>query len=172
MMLKADHLRALARVCRRWGGRLAIVSQDWFYDLFDGPRHEELRAHEGLSEVPFGEGAHGLHWRNKIVYAVRGRERVGVIIHEMGHVFAAQHHPECFCGKCHEWHWLGWEIALARQIGAMQAWSRHNANYSTGSGDHWAALSVEKRRSVVAKRLRRAKKIGVVDADGTPRSVR
>ena len=171
MVGKAEQLHALARACRQWGGRLAIVSEDRFYDLFDNPHRDDLYAHGELSEAPFGYG-HGLHWRKKIVYAQRGHERVGVIIHEMGHVFAAPHHPECFCGKCHEWNWLGWEIALARRIGAMQAWSRHNANYSTGNEGHWASLSVEKRRAVVARRLKRARKIGVVDADGAPRSVR
>jgi hypothetical protein len=164
---KAEHLRMLARVCQQWGGRLVILSEDRFYDLFDA----DQGSHEELSEAPFGYG-HGLHWRKKIVYALRGHERVGVIIHEMGHVFAAQHHPECFCRACHEWNWFGWEIALARQIGAVRAWSRHNANYSTGNGNHWAGLSPVERRAVVAKRLRRARKIGVVDAGGTPRSVR
>jgi hypothetical protein len=167
MKLKADHLRALALICRRWGGRLAVVSQDWFYDMFDNYRRDDAN----LYESPFAD-SHGLDWQRKVIYAVRGRERVGVIIHEMGHVFAAQHHPECFCATCHEWNWLGWEFALARQIGAVQAWSRHNANYATGNGSHWAGLSSVERRAVVAKRLRRARKIGVVDAGGAPRSMR
>jgi hypothetical protein len=171
MTTKVDHLRALARVCRRWGGRLAIISEDKFYDLFDNPHRADQCSHEELSEAPFGHG-HGLHWREKTVYALRGHERVGVIIHEMGHVFAAQHHPECFCGACHEWDWLGWEIALARQIDAWQAWSRHNANYGTDKGDYWWELSTKKRKTVVAESLKRARKIGVLDADDNPRSVR
>jgi hypothetical protein len=167
---KHDHLRALGRVCRQLGGRLAIISQRAFDDLF---YHRDRKGWEGLTDAPF-TSAHGIHWRKKIIYAVRGREEVGSIIHEMGHVFAAQHHPECYCGKCHEWNWFGWEVTVARRIGASRTWSRHNARYQTGGGGggRWETLTARKRRAVVADRLARAMKIGVLDQSGAPRSIR
>lgn len=174
MATKLDHLRTLARVCRQFGGRLTVLSQSTFDNLveqaFDSA---DDRIGDGLNMAPFTD-AHALHWRKKVIYVVRGREQVGSIIHEMGHVFAAPHNPEHICRECREWDWLGWEIALARQIGAAQVWSRHNANYHTGEGGggQWNKLSTKRRRAVVADRLTRARKIGVVDADGAPRSVR
>src|SRR5262249_22242053 len=152
--------------CRDFGGKLAIVSQDVYDDLFDGRDQKDWT---GLHDSPF-TCAHGLHWRKKIIYAVRGREEVGSIIHEMGHVFAAQHHPERSCGECHEWNWFGWEIAIARQVDAGRTWSRQNHNYQTGEGGgrRWGRLSAASRRHVITKRLTHAKKIGVVASDGTP----
>jgi hypothetical protein len=162
---KRDHLRALARLCRQLGGRLSIVSyrayDDLSVDTFVGAFHV----------APFTD-AHGLHWSRKIVYVVRGREEIGSIIHEMGHVFADQHHPEHH--KCCEWSWFGWEVAVARQIGAGRTWSRQNGLYVTGDewGGAWCHLSVKQRRAVIADRLAHARKIGVLATDGAPRSVR
>jgi hypothetical protein len=166
---KRAHLRALSRICRQLGGTLAIVSQRAYDDLFDDPDAEPTDGE--LHESPF-TSAYGLHWRRKIVYVVRGREEVGSVIHEMGHVFADVHHPED--RKCHEWDWFGWEIALARQISAGQTWSRHNSNYATreGGGGDWGTLSAKRRRAVVADRLAYARKIGVIDTNDCPRSVR
>ena len=171
MSTRADHLRALSRVCRQLGGRLAVVSQPEFDDVFD-PRVDHTCGGEERSEAPFTD-AHGLWWRKKIIYAVRGRENVNGIIHEMGHVFASAHHPDCSCGKCHEWNWFGWEIALARQIDAVPTWSYHNAEYIIDDRGHtWGKLSPEKRRRVVADRLARARSVGCVGTNGELRSVR
>lgn len=166
MSTKIDHLRALSRVCRQFGGRLVILSQAAFDRQFDGSNAD-------LSSSPFTE-AHGIWWRRKIVYAVRGREEVGSIIHEMGHVFAADHHPDHDCAECREWNWFGWEIAVARQIGAGRQFSRSNATYKTGEdgGSAWGKITPEQRRAVVSDRLAHAKKIGVVTTDGSPWSLR
>ena len=165
-MIKADYLRSLARLCRRFGGRLALVSDAHYYRLFDGAKRRRKRV---LCESPFTCG-HGIHWQRKLIYAVRGHEEVGSIIHEMGHVFADLHHPES--AKSKEWSWLGWEIAVARQIGAYRMWSRQNAKYNTGRGFLWGALSTQERRAVVVDRLACAQQIGVITHDGTPRSIR
>lgn len=168
-MTKREHLRALARICHQFGGQLAIISQRAYDDLFD----HRLARECGYLASPFTD-AHGVHWGKKTVYSVRGREEVGSIIHEMGHVFADEHDPEH--RKCSEWAWFGWEIALARHIGAARTWSRQNGNYNVGgefgeSGD-WSLLSAAQRRAVVADRLAHAHKIGVLDVDGAPRSIR
>lgn len=174
---KLDHLRALARVCRDFGGRLAIVSQREFDRLFErGGSKAAPHGDEELSDSPF-TSAHGLWWRRKIVYAVAGREEIGSIIHEMGHVFAAPHHPHHACDACREWDWFGWEITIARQVDAARTWARSNDNYqiSGGRGEahrEWGQLSAQERRVLVVERLARARKIGVLAVDGTPRSVR
>ena len=166
-MSRYDHLRDLARLCRQLGGRLAIISQRSYDDLF----YDRKGVDGELHVSPFTNN-HGLHWNHKIIYAVHGREEVGSIIHEMGHVFADAHHPEH--RACREWSWFGWEIAIARQIGASRTWSRQNGNYATGEdgGGDWGKISVKQRRVVVAERLTYARKIGVLATDGTPRSVR
>jgi hypothetical protein len=167
-MKKIDHLRSLTQLCRHFNGRLAVIEQPHFDRLFEDAKSSDW---DGVCESPF-TCAHGIHWQRKIVYAVQGREEIGSIIHEMGHVFADPHHPES--DKCREWSWFGWEIAVARLIGAGRVWSRQNSNYATDEkgGNEWGALSAKKRRAVVIERLVHAKKIGVVDSDGTPRSIR
>lgn len=166
-MTKLDHLRSLSRICRRFGGRLAIVTQR-YYDRIFGCRPYDPN---GVCESPF-TSAHGIHWQKKIIYAVRGREEVGSIIHEMGHVFADLHHPQS--GQSREWAWFGWEVAMARQIDAWRVWSRQNGNYNTSEsgGDEWGILSTSKRKALVAERLAHAQKIGVLTSNGTPRSIR
>jgi hypothetical protein len=165
-MTKIDHLRSLSRLCRRFGGRLAIISQERFNRLFEGvPRHIG-----GRCESPF-TSAHGIHWRRKIIYSVQGREEVGSIIHEMGHVFADANHPDS--GKCHEFDFFGWEITVARLTGASRVWSQQSSNYIIDeAGSEWGPLTPPGRRTVVAERIAIAKKIGTVTLCGSPRSVR
>lgn len=170
MATKTDHLRALARICRRFSGRLSVLSQRAFDALFE--QHvDHVYGGEELSAAPFAD-AHGLWWKKKIIYTVQGRENVNNIIHEMGHVFAAPHHPDCSCRTCHEWNWLGWEIALARQIDAVPTWSYHNASYAIGGGAQWGKLTAEKRRAVVTGRLTHARKAGFIGSNGELRSAR
>lgn len=169
MTARIGHLRQLSRICRRFGGKLALISESTYKRLFkDGERDEE-----DLSDAPFAF-RHGIWWSQKIVYAVRDTAEVGTIIHEMGHVFASPHHPHCACSQCHEWSWMGWEIALARQIGAGRTWSQQNENYAVGErgNDTWGNLSPAQRRCITADRLKIAKKLGVVDTEGLPRSIR
>jgi hypothetical protein len=180
---KADHVRALTRLCVQLGGRLAIVSRQTISDLLnrDWPDYDghdsfeeaeagfDLEHHEGFSG-PGDSDVHGLEWRKKIIYVVRGRVSVGHVIHEMGHVFADRHPPDN--SKCCEWNWFGWEMAVARQIGAWATWSRHNADYYIGKGDQWGGLSARRRQTVIANRIRRAKKIGIITTSEEPRSIR
>jgi len=180
---KAAHLRALARICKRLGGKLvtvtardisAMINRDWpDYDSaksFDEADADfDLEHHEGFSS-PENSDAHGQEWGKKIVYTVGGRESIGGIIHEMGHVFADRYPPDS--SKCREWKWFGWEMAVAREIGAWQTWSRYNATYGVGRDTDWADLSTKGRQAVIAERLRYATKIGIVTPAGEPRSIR
>ena len=179
---KADHLGALKQICEQLGGRLAIVTQremsamldrDW--PDYDGPlglkadANFDLEHHEGFSE-PENSETHGLEWGKKIIYAVRGRESVGHLIHEMGHVFADRFPPDS--SKCREWNLFGWEMAVARRIGAWATWSQHNKNYSVGKKAEWGELSTKHRQDVIAERIGHAKTIGILSDAEEPRSIR
>lgn len=168
-MTAREQLEALARICRRLGGKLVIVSQQDFRSLLDD------------IDVPWTVGSkrkYGIDWERKIVYVERDTKHIGFIIHEAGHVFADRHPPDD--AKCDEWEWLGWEIAVARRIGAWRAWSRQNGNYHMGDGidggigkdKDWYALSAKARRAIIEDRLAHAKKIGVISKRCAPRSVR
>lgn len=172
MTTRADHLQALAYLCRDFGGRLAVVSQREFDRLFDDGDSEATPWDEDeLSAAPF-TSAHGLWWKRKIVYAVEGREEVGSILHEMGHVFACAHHPHH--PQCREWSWFGWELAIARRIGAARTWSRHNATYlvSEGGNDSWQSRTPRQKRLIVGERLAHARWLGLLDETGAPLSLR
>jgi hypothetical protein len=167
----SSQLEALARICHRLGGQLAIVSGKDFFTILKNAK----------VAIPLSEGSrfeYGIHWEKKIVYAMRGTTHVGFIIHEAGHVFADRCHPDD--DGCDEWSWLGWEIAVARRIGVWDAWSQQSAKYYLGDGidsgagkdKAWWELSAGERRAVVADRIAHAKQIGVLSKSGTPKSVR
>jgi hypothetical protein len=89
----------------------------------------------------------------------------------MGHVFADRYPPDS--SRCREWRWFGWEMAVARRIGAWQTWSLHNANYGVGrDGVEWEGLSTKRRQAIIAERIKHAKKLGVLSEAGEPRSIR
>jgi hypothetical protein len=111
---------------------------------------------------------HGHEWAEKIIYVPHGDENVGHIIQAMGQVFADSERPN---SSRSEWKWFGWEIAIARQIGAWQTWSRHQDNRFVGDV-YWSDLTTKRRQAVIAERVRYAKKIGVLSEAGEPRSVR
>ena len=175
-MTKArEQLEALARICRRLGGKLMILSRRNFIALLEDDDDED-----GIA-LPLTAGSrheYGIDWRKKIIYVARGTNHIGYIIHEAGHVFADRHEPDD--AKCDEWTWLGWEIAVARRIGAWHTWSRQNGNYHMGEGSadgvgkdkDWYDLSSVERRAIIADRLAHAKKIGLLTRRGAPRSVR
>lgn len=173
---KTEHVQALSRICTQLGGRLMIVTWSELRNLFnsawpDEPNeHFDLEHHEGYSPADGDDMNHGLNWREKIIYAARGQEKVASIIHEMGHVFADRHPPDN--SKCREWRWFGWEMAVARRIGAWMTWSRYNARYRVSGGEEWEELSARRRQAVIADRLAHAKKIGILSKAGEPRSLR
>lgn len=167
-----QRLHALARICRRLGGQLRLVSKDEFFAVLD--------ADDGVT-LPYTAGSrrdYASHWQRKIIYAIHGTSHIGYLIHETGHVFADLHHPDS--AKCDEWDWLGWEIAVARRIGAWRAWSQQNGNYHMGDGTcdgigkdkDWGDLSIKERDTIVQDRLTHAKKIGLLSERGAPRSIR
>lgn len=167
-----EQLEDLGKICRDLGGRFLILPQAEFDDAVDA---DEDICGPGTAGSRF---EYAIHWKKKILYAMRGTTHIGFIIHEAGHVFADRHDPDD--DACDEWAWLGWEIAVARRLGAWAAWSRQNASYHLGEGTRtgvgadkdWRDLSASERRAIVADRVAHAKKIGVLSPSGVPRSLR
>lgn len=171
--MTSPYLKKLGRICRRLGGRLVLLpSRDAFCDVADAHRSLSMSLSSG------SEPEYGIRWKKKIVYAVRHSDHIGYIIHEAGHVFADRFSPDH--SKCNEWSWIGWEIAVARSIGAFREWSEQNHSYSVGEvsvgGGYeqkdWGDLSPRQRDEIAAERVAHAKKIGLLSKRGAPRSVR
>jgi hypothetical protein len=163
---KCGKLKALSKICRSFGGELVTLSEEQYQKLFS-----EYRPTRWSFASPFTDW-HGIDRRKKIVYTTQGHEEIRSIIHEMGHVFADRYAPDT--RRCKEFRWFGWEVALARTIGAVREWSAANAHYFVGDdwGGDWGYLSAKEKRAVVTNRVAHAKKIGLVTKDGRPRSVR
>ena len=174
---KRYHLQALARICQKLGGQLMLVPRQTLSDMFNRDWPEDKRIdlarmerRGGYSPAVGDDMDHGQNWRDKIIYAARGRESIGSIIHEMGHVFADLHPPDS--SKCCEWKWFGWEMAVARRISAWETWSKYNDCYGVGGPFSWGDLSAKERQALIDERIQHAKKIGVLSATGIPRSLR
>lgn len=101
---------------------------------------------------------------------------VNGIIHEMGHVFATKHRPES--QACNEPDFLGWEIALARSVGAFDAWSEDNASYTINHEDgyfEWGDLCIAPsavERRIVAGYIKRSRNLGLVSTRNRPLAIR
>ena len=157
----------LASLCSQWGGALEIVDEQCWRDLFT------KRRRQGYAEFPISHvGQYGVHWESKRVFVVADGARVQPVIHEMAHVFASLTRPDW----CNEYAFLGWEIALARQVDAYAAWSRGmcQVGYTVENegGTEWAALTRGERDAVIDDRLEHARRIGIVDENLRPRAIR
>lgn len=150
----------LSRLCLRWGGELRLMSASDYgaIDFSDPP----------LSEHP--EGAHGINWETRTVFATRDHANPGTIIHEMGHVFLMEGDPT----GCDELDWLGWEIAVARRARCFGIWTAQNADYGISFGhlSTWGDLTLSEMREYARERIAHAQRIGVIDRRGNPRCTR
>ena len=158
----------LQALCRRWGGDLVLIPRDSYDNLFYTERKDSIfpkLRHRRMREAPFASW-HGLHWEAKLVFATHEAAEVGPIIHEMGHVFAVPAYPG------DEWHFLGWEALVARQIGAYETWSKENWNYGTNDGDEWGTLSRKQQQELLVERIADGKKLGIINRLGRPVAVR
>lgn len=124
---------------------------------------------------------HGVNTITSTVYIVREHEDPGAIIHEMGHLFADLSITDPFGSirRHDEWSWLGWEIALARQVGCFRAWSKQNATYGCGdlrhyqdrfgiAGQDWGALTRVEKELVIKDRIREARRLELINRQGHP----
>lgn len=158
-------LRYLSNKCAEWGGRIDVMEDGAWRDLFPRVRRYEHGGYlpGGLYESPFADG-HGIHWDSKAILVAKSNVNVGSIIHEMGHTFLDSGNPE----NSQEWAWLGWEIRMARMARCYRTWSRQNSSYVVGDGTEWVALSTARRRELEAERVVHGQSIGIIDASGIP----
>jgi hypothetical protein len=157
----------LKLVCRAWGGNLIVMPRETFQRLDWGPSDPDVL----FTSAP-AAGGHGLNWRAKLVFTTFEDADAGAIIHEMGHVFASPVNER----KCDEFDWLGWEICLARQVGAYKTWSKQNAGYYLGNlldgAGEWGAITPVQEREVIRDRIQHGKKLGIIDRQGRARAIR
>jgi hypothetical protein len=147
----------LSRLCFRWGGELTTLPEQEFNVLNWEP---------GISSAP--DGWHAVDIPRRRVIAAEGHACPGCVVHEMGHLFLVEAEPEI---RPDEWPWFGWEIALARQAGCYQTWSKSTKTYIVGGsceGVEWGRLKPHEKRRLVADRIAHAKAIGIVSQDGAP----
>src|SRR5574343_1000447 len=150
-----DKLAVLQRIARRWGGDVVVL---------DGPGyHEKLVENLGLLlKAPFIQG-HCIDWDKRIVYVKKSNLCLHAVIHEMGHLFATNHHPDD--RRCDELTWLGWEYTIARNLRIVTAWRKGNANYGMGNlADSWDMGDLNKPafRRAMDKAIRIAEKRKIV----------
>lgn len=158
-----DLLQALNRLqelARSWGGSIALV--------------EELP----VPCAPF-TSCMGVDYDKKEIYVEidrlnrshRAWEMLGGVIHEMGHVFACDQRPE----SSEEYDFLGWEWLVARQTGLLEQWEHSMSNYSIGNDEFSAdfdCLSPDQASDLIEERVARARELGLITDDESPRAIR
>lgn len=165
-------LHRLSLLCRRWGGRLSIVSAETFADIKRECDAAPVARLHPVSLAPFTDG-HALDWHAETVIASAAQVNVGAVIHEMGHVFASPVDPDH--EDASEWDWLGWEVALARQVRCFREWDANNGNYQIEGTQsrQWSEMYQSEKRRLIADRLDMAFALRLVDEETQrPRSIR
>lgn len=130
-------IRKLASITESWGGHFQFMNVDTILKCMDRDtrRAKKRPGRECYYSTPEGGLDASLvvttHWRRKVIYLSPEiwpvpKDALGIIIHEMGHVFADQRHPDD--RKCDEWAWLGWEIRLARWANCYSTWDAWKSN--------------------------------------------
>lgn len=104
-----------------WGGKLIKVGGDFI----------EKAALKGDPQIQFPPSSSALAcnwWEREIYYCTDDFDRtwdIAGILHEMGHVFACEKHPE----GCAEDDFLGWEYLLARELHMLRRWTYNLDGY-------------------------------------------
>ena len=146
----------LSRLCHRWGGELLLLPD---------PAFRAVMVAHGVTSHP--SDTHAIHRGRRQIFASDRHVCPGTVIHEMGHVFLKEAVPF----KNHEPNWLGWEIALARRARCYRTWSEQNTGYNfsfRGQEWEWGTMTLQEERLFIANRINYAKRLGILDKDGTP----
>ena len=143
---------------------------------------EPRRASEGWYVTPFTSEKIAIDSKARHVImteeAARSDEAPGAIVHELGHLHAIKGER---IEWAHEWDWMGWEIAVAREARVMAQWSATMADYGIGelldvrrhyAGDDWGGLTPYGKRVVAADRIAYARELGIVNKRGIARWAR
>lgn len=110
----------------------------------------------------------GINWDKKIVYYVDDVQWPA-IIHELGHLLATKKRP----WECVEFDFFGWELAVVSEIGgSIDRWLESNHEYGVGDYEELGSLGTMRLFATLNERLVNAQKLGIIDEDGYPVSVR
>ena len=125
------------------------------------------------AEAPFSNNV-GLNWKKGIFYVLKSLNQdsdgsqASELIHEMGHLFACGIDPKKGDGE-DEIAFLGWEIALAKKLGVWREWDSQNKHYIIDTNSTaWGDLKPRQKAAHASAFVKKAKKNGTVEADGTP----
>jgi hypothetical protein len=159
-------LQKCIKLIEQLGGTFKFATEDDFYLL----QHRDGTGYESAPFTTFYEL--GVIWHKKLIMSERGLMWPH-LVHEMAHTFASKHPPD----KADEWEFFGWEYAVARYVGDVEAWRRSNVDYQIDDGGphrygEFGALSRRNQNKICTERLYHAKKIGIVSKDNFPLSIR
>lgn len=166
------------------GGKINLIENQ---DLF------ELSKDKKFSMCPFN-GRMGINWFDKIIFLSKELEliRATEVIHEMGHVFACKHSPNCSMrNKCStscvrsnnynpsfsvidnrlndpesysELDFLGWEILVSIKAGvSIDTWLKENGDYVINSKHDFGQLSHLEELLAVAEAIKLSADIGLIN---------
>lgn len=169
----------LQRLCKRWGGKIVLLSSYQAYEAEVVSRvwHQRRMHDQGLgpltSQAPAAQW-HGLCWETRTIYAVEEHANAGSIIHEMGHTFLDDFEGQVESSD--ELNWLGWEIQVARYARCYKIWSDQNSGYVLGDlfdGIYdWGGQTRTEERMIVEDRIQYVREIGYLDRRFRPLSMR
>ena len=147
----------LQSLTEKWGG--SFLRANW-YDWRTCP--------VGIIEAPFASYPLGVNFNMKVIAFDPKRVKWQHIIHEMGHVFASDNHPE----KTDEYQFLGWEYIIAKQVGgSMREWHEQNGEYEVHDDvikitTCWHKLTKKDRSRIIKDRIDEAVNIGILRPEG------
>lgn len=143
-------LQKLHQLAERWGGSLVKVTE------------AEFEALDVVVEAPFANHL-GVDYKAKKVYYTAD-EQMGLLIHEMGHVFASSLEPY----DSDEWEFFGWEWTVARRVGCQTEWLHGTRDYGLEPGNEFGSLSEKEKQELLAERVAHGKTIGIIAKNGVP----
>ena len=131
--------------------------------------HKQFNENQNIQHAPFASHI-GIIWNTKELFYVSDAQWPAMV-HELGHLIATKDFP--VHGKCNEFDFFGWEIALVREIGApIDAWLKDNEEYGVEGSQTIKDLSVLQFHKVCVERLERALELGILNEACYPLAVR
>ena len=134
------------------------------------------RDYDGWHGAPFSHMSLAIDERNRVVCLLatdtNDKEAAGAVIHELGHLHATRRES---VRHADEYGWMAWEIAVAREARARGAWDQAMKDYGLGNapagqehldGMEWGEITQGERRTIIADRMKAARKRGIVDTRG------
>lgn len=123
----------------------------------------------GEMQAPFASNV-GLDYAKKIVYFTGMKTPAGHVVHEMGHVFACDQHPD---EMPYEWDFFGWEYAVVLYLKLdAKSWFKSQDDYIVDDNStSFGSLTILQRKAVLEERLTMAKKMKLVK-NNRPVSIR